>query len=160
MKGSKVLKLLFLVGVLTLALGAGQAMAQSIQFQVSATVGRYCSIDATALGFGGYNPLDTAPVLANSTISIRCTRGTTAYIALNDGTHGARQMDAGTGLTLGYELFQDNARLVAWGTGAARYQYSATNSASHDIPVYGRVPAAQDVPEGNYTDTVTATIEF
>ena len=64
---------------------------------------------------------------------------------------------------LGYELYQDSpGHATVWANSGAglltpprlRRRRLATS------PVYGRVPAGQDVPWISYTDTVVATVNF
>ena len=164
MKG-KILKTLVVVGVLTLVVGAGQASAQTLttQFQVSATVSKYCTIEATALDFGTYNPLSAAPRTAESTVTVRCTRGTAVSLALNEGIHelaGVRNMLLTTGTDrLPYGLYLDSGYLTEWNS-ANVDEFTTTSNSDHDRTVYGRLPAGADVTEGSYTDTVTATLNF
>ncbi len=154
MKG-KLLKTLVLAAVLTLVVGAGQAMAQGTTFQVSANVVRSCAISATNLAFGDYDPLATAAIDQTSSITVQCTKNTLTHIALG----GVDQM-AGGGNTLSYALFQDASRSTVWGTGGDRRDWTAPSKDPVTLTVYGRLAAGQDVPAGSYTDTVTAEIQF
>ncbi|MBP7571217.1 MAG: spore coat protein U domain-containing protein [Acidobacteria bacterium] len=164
MKG-KILKTLVLVGVLTLVVGAGQAWAQGLttQFQVSATVGKHCTIEATALDFGTYNPLSATPRTAESTVTVRCTRGTPVSVALDGGSHelaGVRNMRLTTGPdTLPYRLYLDSGYLTEWNS-ANVDTFTTASNLDHDRTVYGRLPAGADVTGGSYTDSVTATLNF
>jgi len=54
-------------------------------------------------------------------------------------------------------------RTSIWGDGTSGTSvYSRVNPPNNDVNVtiYGRVPAAQDVSVGSYSDTVSATINF
>ncbi len=63
---------------------------------------------------------------------------------------------------LSYELYQDTGRTTVWGnSGTALFSAgSAPSKAPRTFTVYGRIPAAQDVPAGAYADTVIATVNF
>lgn len=156
----KLLKTALLVGVLTLAAGAGQAWAQSAgtTFVVRATVNPSCTILATDLTFDTvYNPLTTGAIDDDSTITVRCTKGTTAQIGLA----GTGLLTSGAGDTLSYVLYKDAARTQLWGAnGADRLQYVAENRSPYDFVVFGRLLGTEDAPAGAYQETVTATIYF
>jgi spore coat protein U-like protein len=64
-----------------------------------------------------------------------------------------------------YNLFVDAARTVIWGDGTGGTQFLLVrnprpNNQDISVPIYGRIPALQDVRVGNYTNTITATINF
>jgi spore coat protein U-like protein len=69
---------------------------------------------------------------------------------------------AGGGDFLTYELYQDTARTIVWGSGAAAGLAigAAPSKAARTFTVYGRVAAAQDVRAASYGDSVVATINF
>ncbi len=48
----------------------------------------------------------------------------------------------------------------ASGTGTAVSGTGSTGSSGTAKTVYGRIPAGQDVPAGDYADSVTITISF
>ncbi len=78
-------------------------------------------------------------------------------------------MHAGA-ITLNYNLFTDTARSVIWGdglggTGLASGSFTVgpgVGNGSRQVvhPVYGRIPALQDVLDGAYTDTIIVTLQF
>lgn len=163
----KLLRTLLAGSVLALLAVAAPAAAQSASasFQVSANVLRTCTIAATAIDFGNYDPVsanDTTPADQTGTVTIRCTRGTAWSVALGDGANfgTGRQMQLGTtGEFLGYELYSDIGRTAVWNA-AAPVTGTAASRAPVALTVYGRVPAGQDALEGAYLDTVAATINF
>lgn len=155
------------------------AMAQrtdTAQFQVTATVLAFCSIDANDLAFGEIQLQNETSTDAQSTLEVSCTRTTPYTVALSSGANAEgggvsnRAMVATVGDTterLTYQLYLDAARTSVWGDG------SGTNSSvkqgtgnglllasPQQLTVYGRVQAGQDVPPATYTDTVTATITY
>lgn len=149
---------------------AADAAAQSASdsFDVTANVVTTCRIQAGAdLAFGAYDPTTDTDATGSTAIEVRCTNGTSAPIALNDGLNGAggdcetRAMAAGAN-TLAYGLYQSAGTGTPWGctTGTNTYTYTAANAGWNTITVHGVIPAGQDAPVGDYTDTVTATISF
>lgn len=66
--------------------------------------------------------------------------------------------------TLADHLFLDAAGGTVWGDGSAGTRaWGPTSLAphhNHTIPVFGVVPARQDVAVGSYTDSVAVTIVF
>lgn len=150
---------------------------QSGSFTVTANVANSCVITATpTLAFGSYDPTDannTAALDGQSSISVRCTRGTVATVALAQGGNPAtgstcaaplRQMASGAE-RLRYDLYQNTARTTVWGcqTGAGANTQGFTSTSSltpTTLQTYGRVPAGQDVPAGSYTDTVQVNVTF
>lgn len=154
---------LVLAGVLVLASNA-RAQTASANFQVTATVINRCSIAAASLEFGDYDPTSTSPLNAQSNLTVSCTRGHTAWIGLNDGTHasgGRRMQNAAATEWLPYSIFRDAGRTTPWGvTQPTGFTYVSAGRAPQQIPMYGQVPVGADVSAGSFTDTVQATINF
>jgi len=161
------LRIALAVSALAVLAAATTAAAQSASdtFQVSANVLKVCTISATAIDFGDYDPVsanDTTPADQTGTVTIRCTRGTGWSVALGAGNNfsaGRRMRLGATGEYLGYELYSDASRTTVW-DGAAPRTGTAANRAALDLTVYGRVAAGQDAVEGAYLDSVVATINF
>src|SRR5664280_1834770 len=144
-------------------------------FPVSAQVESECSIDASAgLAFGNYLPLTqkTSDLNGTGSISYTCSSNTTgAKIRLGQGLHVAegstdaaplRQMaDAGLDDKLAYFLYQNSGHTTVWGntTGTAE-TVSTFDGNAHTVTVYGQVTHGQNVPEGAYTDTAVAAIDY
>ena len=129
--------------------------------EVSAEVTDACTISAAPMSFGNYN---FAVVRAQSEITVKCTNGTAYEIDLDQGTgSGAtvttRKMTGPAGNTLNYFLYSDSQETYNWGedTTGPGGQGSGVNQT---FPVYGVIPADQASPVGNYSDTVTATVDF
>lgn len=140
------------------------AFATPVNVAISANVAANCVLTAGSVAFGSYDPLvanDTTPLDQTGTFTIRCVKGVTADVGLDDGVNGARQMSDGGTELLNYELYQDGGRTTAWtDSGAGRYSYTAANRSATTLTIYGRIPAGQDVAAGSYTDTVVASAEF
>ncbi len=144
-----------------------KAATQTDNFDVTATIIASCTITANDLAFGNYDPLSATPLDQTSTINVTCSNGADYDIQLSGGLStdvNARTMDdnATSGFFLNYSLFYDAGRTNNWGVtnGTDTYQGTGTGSAQ-TITVYGRIPAGQTTPPvGDYTDTITATIEY
>jgi spore coat protein U-like protein len=86
-------------------------------------------------------------------------------ISIDNGTSGAsgvRRMIGGPNSFLTYELFQDIAHAMRWGT-TANDGYPAGVAPSRDprpFTLYGRVTGGQDVADGAYQDTIVVTVDF
>ena len=125
-----------------------------------------CTISASGVSFGSYNVFSNTPLDASGSVTYQCSPlAVNVQIQLNRGAAASfspRLMRQGSA-TLAYNLYTDAARTIVWGDGTGGTQvYSALAAALIDIivPVYGRVPARQNVQAGPYSDTITATILF
>jgi spore coat protein U-like protein len=131
-----------------------------------------------SINFGVYNPLNTDPALANSTIEWSCTLisgGTTTVAASayfspgNSGSYPNRFMvtTAGPG-RLNYNLYRDAIWTQVRGNGtggtvaptAVVTLTPANSTRVFSAAVYGRIPAGQDVRPGNYTDSIVVTFNY
>jgi spore coat protein U-like protein len=69
------------------AQGGGESSAN---MQVSANVIRKCTITAQPLAFGNYDPVQanyTAPLDAQTTLTVACTKGTALNVTMDKGTN-------------------------------------------------------------------------
>jgi len=147
--------------------GAALADSKYDTFTVKASVVAKCTIDTTAasIDFGSYDAFSTTDYAVSSTVSIACTKGAPDLtLALSGGakptTIGGATMNQMSGASdlLAYGLYQDSDHTTPW-HGTSRKIASATKNA---VPytIYGVVPKGQNVSVGDYSDTVTATINF
>ena len=138
---------------------------------VSATVETTCAASANPLSFGSYRP-GQGTVSANTTLAVRCGKGTPFTIALDAGSGGVAVMQRAMSLgayQLQYNLYTSAAHRTVWGDGTMS---SATVSGiGHGLStgqavietVYGQVPDVvgnQDLAPGLYTDTVRVTVSY
>lgn len=126
---------------------------------VSAIVAPHCTITATPLQFNHYN---SAKLLNDSKITVRCTKGTQYKITLDNGsapkaTADNRKMFKNQ-TALSYKLYQNNHLSKSWGedqdnslteTGTGHYQ---------SFTVYGVIPENQKLPAGTYEDIINASV--
>jgi spore coat protein U-like protein len=132
---------------------------------VTADVVASCSITANDLAFGDYDPVSSTPLDMATTIEVTCTNGADYTVSLDEGlgsgaSIAVRKMTAGSD-TLNYSLYRDAGRNDVWGeTDNVNNVDGTGNGTLQSIDVFGRIPSGQTAPEGNYTDTITATVEY
>ena len=154
MKKKTVLSFLALLPLFALA---PRADAQSCTFS-----------SVSSVNFGPYDVFGALPTRATGTISISCKgTGGSKLLVINlstgSGTFTNRTLHTTDGNVLNYNLYPYATYAQVWGdsTGGT-YQYSTdpANISNATLPVYGTIPAGQDVGVGNYTDTITVTMQF
>ena len=154
---------------LALAAGSAQAATKSNTFNVNAAVAKNCLVEATDLTFADY--IGTAEVDASSTVSAKCTKGTSFAFSLNAGTTGGatiaqRLLDGPGAETLQYNLYTDAARSTLWGDGTTGVVVSDVGTGMANwIPatVFGRIPnnaTNQAAAPGAYADVITVTVTY
>lgn len=149
--------------------GAAWSATATANFQVTATVQPSCSVSGSNMNFGSsIDPLaTTTPLDATSTLTLTCTNTTPYQISLNAGTHAggatnfsSRAISNGT-QTIGYQLYTDSGRTSVWGNGTASSRVPGTGTGStQSLNIYGRLPSLAGAVPGNYSDTVTVTIDY
>ncbi len=122
-----------------------------------------CSVtSATSLAFGTYDPFSTAAVLVSGFVRHRCAKPALPRISLSAGSGASfapRRMRSAIDV-LAYNLYLDAACTQVWGDGSAGTREYIAVTQNADVPVYGRIPAGQDVSAGTYGDVVTVTFNF
>jgi spore coat protein U-like protein len=148
--------------VLLLApVGAAQAVAN-------------CSVSATVLAFGGYNPFSATPLDSAGDITVSCSLGGLLSLLVSyevklatggSGGFSPRRMSNGAN-TLNYNLYTNSGRSTVWGNGSGStatisdgYLLGLGTTVRH-YAVYGRVPALQNTRSGGYLDSITVTVEY
>jgi spore coat protein U-like protein len=135
-------------------------------FTANATVPASCVIDiVNNLNFGTVPGLISSNHDQTSSFSFTCTNTTPLKVSLDDGLHvtgSTRRMRLGaTSNYVQYELYSDSARTQRWGNTIDTDTVNSTGTgSSQNLTVYGRVPAPQSLPSGDYSDTVTVTITY
>jgi spore coat protein U-like protein len=147
------------------SVGSAFADTKTANIPVSANVKKSCSITAAAITFVDYDPLATVANVANGSVTIACTKGSVTPIGLGLGSHAdgtTRRMLNGISNYLTYELHQTSATGPNWGNADPDLfsPEAAPDKNARTFTVYGAIPAGQDQPEGTYTDTVVATVNF
>jgi len=127
-----------------------------------------CTISTTSIAFGTYDVLNPAPHDTAGNLVYQCgNRDHDIMITIDRGggpSFSGRRMIDGTEQLL-YNLYLDAARTVIWGDGSGGTQaYFMHNPQKNNqdiaLPIYGRIPAGQNVSVGNYSDTLTVTINY
>jgi spore coat protein U-like protein len=155
---------LLVLGVLPWTGLYAQQTAQTT-FRVSASVQAVCEITATDLSFGTYTSQAGTPLLGTTLLRATCTPGSTYNVGLNEGTSpGAtvnqRKMVAGS-QALNYQLYSDSARSTIWGNTPGTDTVTGVGTGLvQDHTVFGSVPAAQVIPAGQYSDTITVRVYY
>jgi spore coat protein U-like protein len=138
-----------------------------------------CSVTATGVAFGTYDPFAGSADDSTGTVTVTCTytgpggadkvNYTVSLSPGGSGSYAQRRLTVGSGL-LGYNLFQDGARALVWGNGSTGTVLASgslvvtpagphrTRSQSHTI--YARIPQLQDAEPGEYSDSIVVTLTF
>ena len=109
----------------------------------------------------------TVDLTATGSFGIACTKSDVATLSISTGNNGShattgytRAMNNGSNY-LSYELYTSSARTTVWGaTAGNQVTYTSAGLASATVYVYGKVLHGQDLPAGNYADSVTVTASF
>jgi spore coat protein U-like protein len=171
-------RLAAVAGLSLLTCNVASALQATTTFTVTATVVSNCTISATNLSFGTYNPLSASANNATSTVTITCTKNAASTIGMDNGSNFAvtRNMKSGAGDLIAYSIGQPPNNTVgtactfpaatAWTTsGAGLFTPAvAPSKAARTYNVCGTIAAGIDVPGSVagvlYTDTVTASVNF
>lgn len=152
-----------LLGLSAALIAMVPATATQLQttFQVTSNIPGTCSAaTATELAFGDY---DGGQNDQAGTITVTCTTGTAYEVELDNGANYSapnRRMKHGTADYLNYELYSDAGRTTRWGNDDSSDVHMSSDGTAQSIDVYGRMPAGQSGPIGNYADTITVTVTF
>ena len=159
------------VSTFAFAAFAGSAFAAgtaTTNLGVSATVAGTCVLGTNPLAFGAYDATTAGTTDGQGTVTVTCTDGTVATVTLGEGLNPFspnaaapfRQMAFGAN-RLGYFIYKDAAHATVWGnTIATGVSQTFTGIDGTPLTVYGAITAAQNVPVGDYVDTVVATVTF
>ena len=137
-----------------------------------------CTVSAVGVNFGVYEPFIATPDDSVGQITVICThvsgpatevRYTLTLSTGGSGSFAPRRLRAGSAL-LGYNLWSDPALSSIWGNGSGGTVIvtgllkvgpgvgNGVRTAVH--PIYGRIPALQDAAEGDYLDSIVATLTY
>jgi spore coat protein U-like protein len=127
-----------------------------------------CSFNTvTGVSFGTYDVFAAAPTPSAGNLAYTCTGGATVTIALSKGSAPSfvpRWLLGPPAFHLQYNLYLDAGLSTIWGDGTGVTGLygpsSPADNATVMVPIFGSIPAGQDVPVGSYSDTITATITF
>jgi spore coat protein U-like protein len=158
----KSIKSLAAAMMIVLTNSADAASTATSTFSVTSVVSSVCTIASTNLSFGTYTLVQLD---GTSTVTVTCSAGTNFKVGLNAGTGSgatvsARKMTSGSN-SLNYGMYRDSNRSLNWGNTPGTDTVNGTGTGSAQaFTLYGRIPANQSSPVGNYSDTITATVTF
>jgi spore coat protein U-like protein len=141
-----------------------------------------CTLNATGINFGNYDPTSGATVTANGSLTFQCTNtglGDTVILTVSTGSSGTytnRTMKLGS-QNLNYNIYADSGytSVLGDGTGVSYELYGCYgNGSGSPCPtsggapdgtifsgsMYGQMLGGQDVSAGSYIDTLTVTLTF
>jgi spore coat protein U-like protein len=135
-----------------------------------------CSIAASGVAFGVYNPFSPTALTTTGTLTATCTQignGQTQVamtVSLSTGSSGsfaARTLVSGSG-TLLYNLYLSAAYTQVWGDGTggsfastANLHVTTGNPTQQVLnPIYALISAGQDADAGSYVDTIVVTVNY
>jgi spore coat protein U-like protein len=134
-----------------------------------------CTVSATGIAFGNYDPLSATGNAAVGSWTVICNAigngsatvaGTLTLSTGFGGNYAARAMKSGTN-SLEYNIYltPSHTQIIGDGTaGTYAPSDSGTVTAGQIYQVngsmYGLMPALQDVPPGSYTDSIVVTVTY
>jgi spore coat protein U-like protein len=130
-----------------------------------------CSVSASGVAFGVYNPLSSSPTNFSGSVTFTCTAGsgtgpyTIALSAGGGGSFAGRKMSNGVN-GMAYQLYLDAGDTRIWGDGTGGSSiFTGTDNVpvsggGYAITVYGQIPARLAVSPGTYTDMIIVTISY
>ena len=137
------------------------AAAASLAAALAAPAGAAtCTVSPQGVSFGAYDTLSTAALEGVGNVNVSCDAPVSFTVSLTagGGSYDQRLMTGGA-WQLGYNLYTDATRTAVWGDGIGSGNVSATGE-TVDLPIYGRIPARQNIPASAYTDTITVTVGY
>jgi spore coat protein U-like protein len=131
------------------------------------TLPNRCRIRFDPIDFGTYSALDPSPNQASGVVHIRCLPRTTnhARVTFSTGASGQaidRMMLFGAH-DLHYNIYADPAHQLIIGQQISKENALANckvKAIGIDCPIFGLIPARQEVPAGVYIDVIQVNIEF
>jgi spore coat protein U-like protein len=151
----KVTKFLAVAALGVAAVGSAQAQTATTNFQVTANVQSACAVAATDLAFGNYSASLGTPVDSTSTITVTCSNGLGYGVSVGANANSRTMSRALGGGSLTYGLFNEASRSTGFDVTTA-----TGSGVGQAYTVFGRIPANQFVPTGNYADTVNVTVTY
>jgi spore coat protein U-like protein len=134
-----------------------------------------CTVSASGIAFGNYNPLTPTGDSAAGSWSVTCNAigsgsatvaGTLTLSTGSSGTYAARTMKSGT-QALQYNIYLTPSHTQVIGDGSAgtfALSDSGTVTAGQVYQItgsmYGFMPPSQDVPAGSYSDSIVVTVTY
>lgn len=147
-----------------LAANPAHAGRATYTMPATATIINGCTVNALPLIFNVPNPTN-ANVDSSTTVTLSCTPNIPFTLDIDNGLHAnginRRVFNAAANAYINYDVYRDPPRSQVWGTGQAK-NISGNSGLTGVVvlPVYGRLASSSRLKAGNYTDTLTVTINF
>lgn len=152
---------------------AAATHSKTQSLSVRGSVSQDCTLATNAvtfpsIGVGYLHPSGNPPVLVQSSLRMRCTKGSVVQISMDAGLYGSkagtqfgsRSMKSSPGKSyLGYDLCHDSGCSSIWSP-TAPFTYTSPSDAGSSLPVWGRILTGQKNDAGSYSDSVTVTVSF
>jgi spore coat protein U-like protein len=108
-----------------------------------------------------YNTQSASSLDGAGSVSVACDVTSSFQVALNkgQGSFAARQLQSGANV-LYYNLYTDALRSLIWGDGTVGTTLMSGSGTAATFTVYGRKPGGQNLPVGNYGDSIAVTLDF
>jgi spore coat protein U-like protein len=128
-----------------------------------------CDVSTTPVSFGSYDVFASFPLDTTGTISISCHtpehKTIPIEVSISSGLSGSfnpRQMQRAAGADrMNYYLFLNSSRTQIWGDGSSgtfTFKGNIYKDSPLNLPVYGMVPARQNLRAGGYSDQLVVTV--
>lgn len=131
-----------------------------------------CTVSASGVAFGSYNPNSPVSTEATMNIEVSCTLMPNMMVSSNillstGGGNSFIMRSMGSGANrLAYNLYTSAAHSAVWGDGTGGTAtvsdafLAGVVSTVRNYSVYGRIPGGQSVAAGMYSDTITVTFNY
>lgn len=131
----------------------------------------HCNVTTTPVSFGAYDVFASFPLDTTGRVAVACNnpekKRIPVNISINRGrasSFNPRQMQqVGGSDRMNYYLFVDNSRTTIWGDGSGGtsiFTGMIDRSSPLNVPIYGRIPARQNLRAGSYRDSLVVTVEW
>jgi spore coat protein U-like protein len=160
-------KWFFLIGFgLLFNISPAFAVIDTTSMMVAVDVVGDCTISATPLIFGLYNPDSCEATDSTARLKVLCTLNTPYYVTLDQGagnsaTTRLRRMSGPDHSSIKYMLTQNPTHTINWGNVIGiDAMFGVGNGLRQTLVVYGQIPPKQNVIIGSYRDIVNVNIIF
>lgn len=157
----------YLIGLCFLfSINPAFAVIDTTSMMVAVDVVGDCTISATPLIFGLYNPNSCQPSDSTARLKVLCTLNTPYYVTLDQGsnyqgTTRLRRMSGPEHSSIKYLLTQNPTHTINWGNViGVDAKFGVGNGLNQTLVVYGEIPPKQNVVIGSYRDIVNVNITF